>query len=66
MKRIATFLLGLVLALIVLMLASGCSTRLQPVKSEQRQAKFVTVWCVAGGIVIMWAIQDGNENREKK
>lgn len=68
MKRFIHFLIGLALALIVIFLASSCSQRITPkrIPSEERQQKFVTVWCVVGGVVIMWAVQDGHENREKK
>lgn len=35
-------------------------------KSEARQKKVATVFLVSIGIVTMLAIQDGNENRQRK
>lgn len=36
------------------------------VKREDKEKKVATVFLVSIGLVVMWAIQDGNENREKK
>lgn len=68
MNRLINFLIGLALALLVILLASSCSHSITPkrIPSEEKQQKFVTVWCVVGGVVIMWAVQDGHENRERK
>lgn len=68
MNRLMTFLIGLALALIVIYLASSCSSAITPkrIPSEEKQQKFVTVYCVTGVIIIMWAVQDGHENKEKK
>lgn len=52
----------IVIALLILM---SCGS-VKPVKSDVRQRKFVNVWVLAGGIVILWAVQDGVENKEKK